>query len=103
MAEFCFTDGPFLDQSQYIRDLGLAGGMIWALDLDDFRNRCGQGAHPLMNTIKSVLGESSMTQQRYSSNEYKTSSIEIIIINFKNLNNHESFSAANTKSLPGLP
>ncbi|KAA0201540.1 hypothetical protein HAZT_HAZT005433 [Hyalella azteca] len=44
-------------KAQYIRDKGLAGGMVWALDLDDFRNRCGQGAHPLMNTIKSVLGE----------------------------------------------
>lgn len=37
----------FVLQSQYIRDLGLAGGMIWALDLDDFNNRCGQGAHTL--------------------------------------------------------
>nr|XP_027218101.1 probable chitinase 10 isoform X3 [Penaeus vannamei] len=43
-------------KSQYIREMGLAGGMVWALDLDDFRNRCGQGAHPLMNTIKAVLG-----------------------------------------------
>ena len=47
---------PWYPQSQYIRDMGLAGGMIWALDLDDFNNRCGQGAHPLLNTIKSVLG-----------------------------------------------
>ena len=30
--------------------------MVWALDLDDFNNRCGEGRHPLMNTIKSVLG-----------------------------------------------
>merc|ERR1719445_2988226 len=30
--------------------------MVWALDLDDFKNRCGQGHHPLMNTIKEVLG-----------------------------------------------
>ncbi len=30
--------------------------MIWALDLDDFNNRCGEGAHPLLSTIKNVLG-----------------------------------------------
>ena len=43
-------------KSQYIRKMGLGGGMTWALDLDDFMNRCGQGYHPLMNTIKKVLG-----------------------------------------------
>ena len=43
-------------KSQYIRDMNLGGGMVWALDLDDFNNRCGEGRHPLMNTIKSVLG-----------------------------------------------
>jgi chitinase len=43
-------------KSEYIRKMGLAGGMVWALDLDDFKNRCGEGHHPLMNTIKSVLG-----------------------------------------------
>ena len=36
--------------------MGLAGGMVWALDLDDFKNRCGEGPHPLMNEIKKVLG-----------------------------------------------
>lgn len=30
--------------------------MIWALDLDDFNNRCGTGRHPLLSTIKDVLG-----------------------------------------------
>ena len=45
-------------KSQYIRKMGLGGGMTWALDLDDFMNRCGQGYHPLMNTIKKVLGPS---------------------------------------------
>ena len=43
-------------KSEYIRKMGLAGGMIWALDLDDFKNRCGEGKHPLLNTIANVLG-----------------------------------------------
>jgi len=29
--------------------------MIWALDLDDFNNRCGQGKHPLLSVIRDVL------------------------------------------------
>merc|ERR1719219_3044125 len=43
-------------KSEYIRKMGFAGGMVWALDLDDFKNRCGEGHHPLMNTIKTILG-----------------------------------------------
>lgn len=42
-------------KSNYIRDMDLGGGMVWALDLDDFRDRCGQGVHPLMNVIRDVL------------------------------------------------
>ena len=48
--------GMIREKSEYIRKMGFAGGMVWALDLDDFKNRCGQGHHPLMNTIKKVLG-----------------------------------------------
>lgn len=44
-------------QSEYIRKMGLGGGMVWALDLDDFRNRCGEGVHPLLNTIREVLAD----------------------------------------------
>ncbi|XP_068629927.1 probable chitinase 10 [Battus philenor] len=36
----------------FIKSLNLAGGMVWALDLDDFKNRCNQGPYPLLNAIK---------------------------------------------------
>ena len=53
--------GSIRRKSQYIRDMNLGGGMVWALDLDDFNNRCGEGRHPLMNAIKSVLGPAKET------------------------------------------
>ena len=43
-------------KSEFVREMGLGGGMVWALDLDDFRNVCGEGPHPLMNAIQKVLG-----------------------------------------------
>lgn len=42
-------------KSQLVRALNLGGGMVWALDLDDFRNRCGEGVHPLLTQIHDVL------------------------------------------------
>lgn len=42
-------------KSELIRDLGLAGGMIWALDLDDFKNKCGCEPSPLLRTMNRVL------------------------------------------------
>ncbi|KAM3963585.1 chitinase-related protein 1 isoform 2-T3 [Aphomia sociella] len=51
-----FDDVDILKKKvNFIKSLNLAGGMVWALDLDDFRNRCGQGKHPLMNAIKNGL------------------------------------------------
>merc|ERR1711892_1200864 len=29
-------------KSEYVREMGLGGGMVWALDLDDFKNKCGR-------------------------------------------------------------
>jgi chitinase len=37
--------------------------MIWALDLDDFKNRCGEGRHPLLTTIRNVLADAGTGQQ----------------------------------------
>ncbi len=38
---------------------GLARGVVWSLDNDDFRNRCGEGANPIMTTIKNTLANGS--------------------------------------------
>ncbi|XP_050746266.1 probable chitinase 10 isoform X2 [Drosophila biarmipes] len=45
-------------KSQLVRSLELGGGMVWALDLDDFRNRCGNGVHPLLHEMHEVLKDS---------------------------------------------
>ena len=42
-------------KSELIKKLGLGGGMIWALDLDDFKNRCACEPSPLLRTINRVL------------------------------------------------
>ena len=47
------------EKTRYIKDMGLGGGMLWALDLDDFRNRCGCEAHPLLKTMNRGLGRMS--------------------------------------------
>ena len=52
--------------------MGFAGGMVWALDLDDFKNRCGEGPHPLMNEIKKVLGPSKGTMEGDAMPETRT-------------------------------
>ncbi|GFN78209.1 acidic mammalian chitinase [Plakobranchus ocellatus] len=44
-------------KSQYIRDMNLAGAMIWDISLDDFTGVfCGLGRFPLLTTIKKSLG-----------------------------------------------
>merc|ERR1712110_713338 len=49
-----FDDTAMIEQKcNYVKEMGLGGGMVWALDLDDFRNLCGEGSYPLMNDEKS--------------------------------------------------
>ena len=42
-------------KSQYVKAMELGGAMIWALDLDDFRNVCGCEEYPLLRTINREL------------------------------------------------
>ncbi|XP_047439170.1 acidic mammalian chitinase-like [Mugil cephalus] len=47
----------FQTKIQWLKQSGFGGAMVWSLDLDDFSGTfCGQGAYPLINTIKSGLG-----------------------------------------------
>lgn len=42
-------------KAQYAKAMGLAGGMVWSIETDDFRGLCGEGKYPLLNAIKRVF------------------------------------------------
>lgn len=47
--------GMIRHKSEYVKAMGLGGAMIWALDLDDFKNVCDCETYPLLKTINRVL------------------------------------------------
>ena len=42
-------------KSQYVLDLNLGGAMVWDISTDDFHNKCGDGANPVMTTISDTV------------------------------------------------
>jgi len=42
-------------KAKYVKENGLGGAMVWALDFDDFTGSfCGQGKYPLLTAISKV-------------------------------------------------
>jgi len=39
-----------------MKEQGLAGVMMWTLDLDDFMDHCGTGRYPLLRAVNVALG-----------------------------------------------
>lgn len=46
-------------KAQYIKAMGLAGGMIWSIETDDFLGKCHGEKYPLLKAINKVFESSS--------------------------------------------
>lgn len=53
-------------KAKFIRELNLGGGMIWALDLDDFSGECGFGKYPLLTALKVTLSGQKIGNKSYN-------------------------------------
>lgn len=42
-------------KSQFVKDLALAGAMVWSIETDDFLGVCGKGKFPLLTVINSII------------------------------------------------
>uniref|UniRef100_A0A4D5S383 Putative chitinase n=1 Tax=Ixodes scapularis TaxID=6945 RepID=A0A4D5S383_IXOSC len=51
-----FDDAESLaNKVQLALDKGLAGAMVWSIETDDFRGKCGRGKNPLQEAIRKAL------------------------------------------------
>ena len=60
MSLKCHSNNSFTSfQAMFVQDRGLGGGMVWALDLDDYTGTfCDAGKWPLMTQVKKYIRES---------------------------------------------
>lgn len=63
-------------KSQFVKDLGLAGAMVWSIETDDFLGICGNGRYPLLTVINSVVRqEASATTNLPSATDATTTNL----------------------------
>jgi chitinase len=65
VSYYMYRDNQWLDyddtdtlqiKTKYAMDLGLGGAMVWSIETDDFKGKCGKGPNPLLQTIHDTLG-----------------------------------------------